>query len=89
MFLNVRDNLKSMNNFRLYSNDLDTTPEFPAIYRQEPNKMSDEDLLKILSDFRKPEKLSKLTVIPGWLSISIQQSNELITSMHRFVFMER
>ncbi|KAL0894603.1 hypothetical protein ABMA27_013165 [Loxostege sticticalis] len=64
--------------FRLYSNDLDTTPEFPAIYRQEPNKMSDEDLLKILSDFRKPEKLAKLTVIPGWLSINIQQSNELV-----------
>ncbi|XP_026329927.1 dedicator of cytokinesis protein 9 isoform X2 [Hyposmocoma kahamanoa] len=64
--------------FKLYSNDLDTTPEFAAIYRQEPNKMSDEDLLKILSDFRKPEKLSKLTVIPGWLSINIQQSNESI-----------
>ncbi|RVE53287.1 hypothetical protein evm_002120 [Chilo suppressalis] len=63
---------------RLYSNDLDTTPDFPAIYRQEPNKMSDEDLLKILSDFRKPEKLAKLTVIPGWLNISIQQSNEPI-----------
>ncbi|KAI8427626.1 hypothetical protein MSG28_002111 [Choristoneura fumiferana] len=64
--------------FKLYSNDLDTTPEFPAIYRQEPNKMSDDDLLKILSDFRKPEKLSKLTVIPGWLNISIQPSNEQI-----------
>ncbi|KPJ11939.1 Dedicator of cytokinesis protein 9 [Papilio machaon] len=64
--------------FRLYSNDLDTTPEFPAIYRQEPNKMSDEDLLKILSDYRKPEKLSKLTVVPGWLSITIQHSNEPI-----------
>ncbi|KPI93942.1 Dedicator of cytokinesis protein 9 [Papilio xuthus] len=64
--------------FRLYSNDLDTTPEFPAIYRQEPNKMSDEDLLKILSDYRKPEKLSKLTVVPGWLSINIQHSNEPI-----------
>ncbi|XP_061379186.1 dedicator of cytokinesis protein 9 isoform X2 [Danaus plexippus] len=62
----------------LFNNDLDTTPEFPAIYRQEPNKMSDEDLLKILSDYRKPEKLAKLTVIPGWLSINIQQSNEQI-----------
>ncbi|KAG7311678.1 hypothetical protein JYU34_002731 [Plutella xylostella] len=72
--------------FRLYSNDLDTSPEFPAIYRQEPNKMSDDDLLKILSDIRKPEKLSKLTVIPGWLNISIQQSNEPVpncmTSAH-------
>ncbi|XP_075992073.1 dedicator of cytokinesis protein Ziz isoform X1 [Anticarsia gemmatalis] len=64
--------------YRMYSNDLDTTPEFPAIYRQEPNKMSDDDLLKILSDHRKSEKMSKLTVIPGWLSVNIQQSNEQI-----------
>ncbi|XP_013200563.1 dedicator of cytokinesis protein 9 isoform X1 [Amyelois transitella] len=64
--------------FRMYSNDLDTTPEFSAIYRQEPNKMADDDLLKILSDFRKPEKLAKLTVIPGWLSIVVQQCNEQI-----------
>ncbi|XP_072936312.1 dedicator of cytokinesis protein 9 [Epargyreus clarus] len=64
--------------FKLYSNDLDATPEFPAIYRQEPNKMSDDDLIKILSDFRKPDKLAKLTVIPGWLSVNIQQSNEQI-----------
>ncbi|XP_049871737.1 dedicator of cytokinesis protein 9 [Pectinophora gossypiella] len=64
--------------FKLYSNDLDATPEFPAIYRQEPNKMSDEDLMKILSDFRKPEKLAKLTVIPGWLNINIQHSTEQI-----------
>lgn len=59
---------------------MDTTPEFPGIYRQEPNKMSDDDLLKILSDFRKPEKLAKLTTVPGWLSISIQPSNEPIPS---------
>lgn len=64
----------------MYSNDLDLTPEFPAIYRQEPNKMSDDDLLKILSDFRKSEKMSKLTVIPGWLSININLSNEQVPS---------
>ncbi|XP_063376067.1 dedicator of cytokinesis protein 9 [Cydia fagiglandana] len=64
--------------FKLYSNDLDTTPEFPAIYRQEPNKMADDDLLKILSDFRKPEKLAKLSTIPGWLNINISHSNEQI-----------
>ncbi|KAG6459344.1 dedicator of cytokinesis protein 9 isoform X2 [Manduca sexta] len=64
--------------YRMYSNDLDTSPEFPAIYRQEPNKMSDDDLLKILSDYRKPEKLAKLTVIPGWLSINVHQTSEQI-----------
>ncbi|CAH0603294.1 unnamed protein product [Chrysodeixis includens] len=64
--------------YKMYSNDLDLTPEFPTIYRQEPNKMSDDDLLKILSDYRKSEKMAKLTVIPGWLSINIQQSNEQV-----------
>ncbi|XP_028029187.1 dedicator of cytokinesis protein 9 [Bombyx mandarina] len=64
--------------YKMYSNDLDVTSEFSAIYRQEPNKMSDDDLLKILSDYRKPEKLARLTVIPGWLSINIQQTTEQI-----------
>ncbi|XP_026738501.1 dedicator of cytokinesis protein 9 isoform X2 [Trichoplusia ni] len=64
--------------YKMYSNDLDLTPEFPTIYRQEPNKMSDDDLLKILSDYRKSEKMAKLTVIPGWLSINIQQSTEQV-----------
>ena len=64
----------------MYSNDLDLSPEFPAIYRQEPNKMSDDDLLKILSDYRKSEKMAKLTVIPGWLSINIHQNNEQVPS---------
>ena len=33
--------------------DLDTNAEFSTIYRQETHKNSDEDLLKILNDFRK------------------------------------
>lgn len=64
----------------MYSNDLDTAPEFPAIYRQEPNKLSDDDLVKILFDFRKPDKLAKLTVVPGWLCINVHQSSEQIPS---------
>lgn len=39
--------------FRLYSNELDTVSEFPAIYRQEGNRLRDEDLIKILTDYRK------------------------------------
>lgn len=39
--------------FRLYSNELDTSPDFPAIYRQEGNKIRDEELLKLLSEYRK------------------------------------
>ncbi|XP_035734604.1 dedicator of cytokinesis protein 9-like isoform X2 [Vespa mandarinia] len=63
--------------FRLYSNELDTSPDFPAIYRQEGNKIKDEELLKLLSEYRKPEKLSKLTVIPGWLKIKIEPIIEI------------
>ncbi|XP_026481569.1 dedicator of cytokinesis protein 9-like [Ctenocephalides felis] len=63
--------------FRLYSNELDTTSEFPSIYRQEGHKLKDEDLLKLLADYRKPDKLNKLTVVPGWLKISLQPIVEL------------
>ncbi|XP_063232760.1 dedicator of cytokinesis protein 9 isoform X1 [Bacillus rossius redtenbacheri] len=63
--------------FRMYSNELDLSSDFPAIYRQEPSKLKDEELLKILSEYRKPEKMSRLTMIPGWLKIKIEQITEL------------
>ncbi|XP_037912923.1 dedicator of cytokinesis protein 9 isoform X4 [Hermetia illucens] len=63
--------------FRLYSSDLDTSIEFPAIYRQEGNKLKDEELLKLLAEYRKPDKFSKLTVIPGWLNVNIEPVSEL------------
>lgn len=63
--------------FRLYSSDVDTAIEFPAIYRQEGNKLKDDELLKLLSEYRKPDKFSKLTVIPGFLKISIENLMEL------------
>ncbi|XP_063703194.1 dedicator of cytokinesis protein 9 isoform X3 [Culicoides brevitarsis] len=58
--------------FRLYSSDLDPNIDFPAIYRQEVQKLRDEDVLKLLSEYRKPDKFSKLTVIPGSLRISVE-----------------
>lgn len=39
--------------FRLYSNELDTSSDFPAIYRQDANKIKDDELLKLLSEYRK------------------------------------
>lgn len=39
--------------FRVYNNELDTSSEFPVIYRQEGNRLRDDDLIKILADFRK------------------------------------
>lgn len=63
--------------FRLYSSDLDTAIQFPAIYRQEGHKLRDDELLRLLSEYRKPDKFSKLTVIPGTLKITIDALTEL------------
>lgn len=62
--------------FRLYSSELDTAIEFPAIYRQETNRLKDDELLRLLADYRKPDKFSKLTVIPGWLKLTIEPLHE-------------
>ncbi|XP_061394284.1 dedicator of cytokinesis protein 9 isoform X1 [Musca vetustissima] len=62
--------------FKPYSHELDTERnefEFNILYRQEVNKLKDEELLKFLVDYRKPEKLSKLTVIPGQLKLTIEE----------------
>lgn len=66
--------------FRLYSSDLDAAIEFPAIYRQDANKLKDEDILKLLTEYRKPDKFSKLTVIPGFLKIITEPITELPNS---------
>ncbi|XP_032878969.1 dedicator of cytokinesis protein 9 isoform X12 [Amblyraja radiata] len=50
---------------------LDKNARFSTLYRQDSNKLSNEDLLKLLLDFRKPEKMSKLPVILGNLDITI------------------
>lgn len=63
--------------YRLYSNELDTTSDFHALYRQEPNKITDEEMKKMLSDFRKPDKFNKYTVIPGSLEIKVSAINDL------------
>ncbi|XP_029460346.1 dedicator of cytokinesis protein 9 isoform X2 [Rhinatrema bivittatum] len=50
---------------------LDKSARFSAIYKQDSNKLSNEDMLKLLADFRKPEKLAKLPVVLGNLDIII------------------
>ncbi|XP_034471670.1 dedicator of cytokinesis protein 9 isoform X1 [Drosophila innubila] len=62
--------------FKAYSHELDVDPqrefEFNTIYRQELPKLKDEEMLKLLLDYRKPEKLSKLTIIPGCMRLQLQ-----------------
>lgn len=67
--------------FRLYSTELDTEHdefEFPIIYRQEPNKLKDEELLKLLAEYRKPDKFSKMTIIPGFFKLNIEEIERVL-----------
>uniref|UniRef100_A0A8C8SQQ6 Dedicator of cytokinesis 9 n=1 Tax=Pelusios castaneus TaxID=367368 RepID=A0A8C8SQQ6_9SAUR len=57
--------------FRDASGTLDKNARFSALYRQDSNKLSNEDMLKFLADFRKPEKMAKLPIILGNLDITI------------------
>ncbi|XP_050820835.1 dedicator of cytokinesis protein 11 isoform X2 [Gopherus flavomarginatus] len=50
---------------------LDLDGKFSPLYKQDSGKLSSEDLLKLLAEFRKPEK-TKLQVIPGHLNIIIE-----------------
>ncbi|XP_071453557.1 dedicator of cytokinesis protein 9 [Hetaerina americana] len=62
--------------FTTQSCGLDTVSEFPVIYRQDVGRMSDDDLLKVLADFKKPEKMSRWTVIPGVIELSVEPYSE-------------
>ncbi|XP_070400085.1 dedicator of cytokinesis protein 9 isoform X6 [Nothobranchius furzeri] len=57
--------------FKDASGTLDKCARFSALYRQDSNKLSNEDMLKLLADFRKPEKMAKLPVILGNLDVTI------------------
>lgn len=39
--------------FRLYNCELDTSTDFMTLYRQELSKLGDDDILKILMEYRK------------------------------------
>uniref|UniRef100_A0A3Q3FTV1 Dedicator of cytokinesis 9 n=1 Tax=Labrus bergylta TaxID=56723 RepID=A0A3Q3FTV1_9LABR len=57
--------------FKDASGTLDKSARFSALYRQDSNKLSNDDMLKLLADFRKPEKMAKLPVILGNLDVII------------------
>uniref|UniRef100_A0A8C2ZGX8 Dedicator of cytokinesis 9b n=1 Tax=Cyclopterus lumpus TaxID=8103 RepID=A0A8C2ZGX8_CYCLU len=57
--------------FRDASGTLDKSSRFSALYRQDSSKLSDEDMFKLLADFRKPEKMAKLPVLLGNLDVTI------------------
>ncbi|XP_039673850.1 dedicator of cytokinesis protein 9-like isoform X4 [Perca fluviatilis] len=57
--------------FKDASGTLDKSARFSALFRQDSNKLSNDDMLKLLADFRKPEKMAKLPVILGNLDVTI------------------
>ncbi|KAJ8003348.1 hypothetical protein DPEC_G00147390 [Dallia pectoralis] len=57
--------------FKDASGMLDKATCFSALYKQDSGKLSDNDMLKLLTDFRKTEKMAKLPVILGNLDITI------------------
>ncbi|XP_028427773.1 dedicator of cytokinesis protein 9 isoform X2 [Perca flavescens] len=57
--------------FKDASGSLDKSSRFSALYRQDSSKLSDEDMFKLLTDFRKPEKMAKLPVLLGNLDATI------------------
>ncbi|XP_054018900.1 dedicator of cytokinesis protein 9 isoform X2 [Dryobates pubescens] len=57
--------------FKDASGTLDKNARFSPLFRQDSNKLSNEDMLKLLADFRKPEKMAKLPVILGNLDVTI------------------
>ncbi|XP_050528941.1 dedicator of cytokinesis protein 9 isoform X2 [Daktulosphaira vitifoliae] len=64
--------------FRLYSCELDTSSDYMTLYRQDPSKLSNDDMIRILLDYRKPEKMNKFTVIPGHLQLKIQAVSSIL-----------
>ncbi|XP_067121236.1 dedicator of cytokinesis protein 9 isoform X3 [Centruroides vittatus] len=66
--------------FKPFTMELDVSTELGPIFRHDSSKLSEEDILKILSDFRKPDKLKHLTIIPGTIRISMRAQTDLISN---------
>ena len=54
----------------LLNGDLDTDGHFPLIFKQDKERISEEEILKLLKDFRNIPRL-RIQVIPGSLSITL------------------
>ncbi|CAG7817944.1 unnamed protein product [Allacma fusca] len=60
---------------------LDTESSFSPFYKHE--KSWDEELIKILAEIKKPEKVSKLTLVPGILKVSVESvSSGQLAELH-------
>ncbi|KAM9664031.1 dedicator of cytokinesis protein 10 isoform 6-T6 [Trichechus inunguis] len=57
--------------FKDNQGNVDKDSRFSPLYRQEASKISTEDLLKLVSDYRRADRVSKTQTIPGSLDIAV------------------
>ncbi|XP_032336262.1 dedicator of cytokinesis protein 10 isoform X17 [Camelus ferus] len=57
--------------FKDNQGNVDRDSRFSPLYRQESSKISTEDLLKLVSDYRRADRISKTQTIPGSLDITV------------------
>ncbi|XP_038195139.1 dedicator of cytokinesis protein 10 isoform X2 [Arvicola amphibius] len=57
--------------FKDNQGNVDRDSRFSPLYRQESSKISAEDLLKLVSDYRRADRTSKMQIIPGSLDIVV------------------
>ncbi|XP_074859911.1 dedicator of cytokinesis protein 10 isoform X1 [Carettochelys insculpta] len=50
---------------------VDRDSRFSPLFRQESSKISTEDLIKLIAEYRRAEKISKIQTIPGNLDIAV------------------
>ncbi|XP_045415052.1 dedicator of cytokinesis protein 10 isoform X6 [Lemur catta] len=57
--------------FKDNQGNVDRDSRFSPLYRQENSKISTEDLIKLVSDYRRADRISKMQTIPGSLDIAV------------------
>ncbi|XP_029471532.1 dedicator of cytokinesis protein 10 isoform X2 [Rhinatrema bivittatum] len=64
---------------------IDRDSRFSPLFRQESNKISTEDLIKLVAEYKRAEKISKVQIIPGSLDVVVdgvplEHSNSVTSS---------
>ena len=65
---------------------LDPNTDFSPIYKFDEKRIGESEMIKLLTELKKGEKLSKLTVIPGSISIKLGLMEVTTPSKYDFLF---
>ncbi|KAF7243148.1 Dedicator of cytokinesis protein 10 [Varanus komodoensis] len=57
--------------FKDNQGNIDRDSRFSPLFRQESNKISTDDLMKLITEYRRTEKINKIQTIPGSLEITV------------------